>query len=170
MSLDEPPPKDPIAPEPSSPTRPVPPATRVGGKTPTIYSVPRRFDLATLFVVSFAFALLFGACRFFEMRTEVVLVLSGFFALIGVSQAVLFQGKRPRLASLVAGGLINVSLDTLFRLYFYQESPYIAELFFITIFGAILGYVAGCLVGTIFMLAEFCRYAVGRIRNSNCTD
>ena len=124
MSLDEPPPKDPVAPAPVSPTRPVLPATHVSGKTPTIYSVPRRFDLAMLFVVSFAFALMFGACRFFEMRAEVVLVLSGYFALIGVSQAVLFQGKRPRLASLVAGGLINVSLNTSLQPVFLLGSPY----------------------------------------------
>lgn len=169
MSLDEPPPKDPVPPVPLPPTQPIPPATRFAAKPPAIYSVPRRFDLATLFVVSFAFALMFGACRFIGIRPVGVLVLSGSIALIGLSQAVLFQGNRPRLASLVAGGAICLVADSLARLVFLQV-PYLAELFFATASGAILGYLAGCLVGTVFMLAEFCRTAIECTRSSNCKD
>ena len=70
---------------------------------PRLYSVPRRYDLATLFTVTLAYALLFGAMQRSGMPPNVAFDVAGFITLVGIGQALLFKGNAPRLASVVTG-------------------------------------------------------------------
>ena len=52
----------------------------------TVYSVPRQYDLATLFVVSVAFALLFSVLRLLGASPVVFAVVTTFVALVGLGR------------------------------------------------------------------------------------
>lgn len=80
---------------PDNPFGPRPPAK--------VYSVPRRYDLATLMAVTLAYSLLFGVMRFLQAPPALIGVVSLFITLVGLGQALLFRGRHPRAASLVAG-------------------------------------------------------------------
>ena len=71
--------------------------------TATIYSAPRRFDLATIMVVTLAYALLLAGLRLLRMPPSGVLHVAGCITCVGIGQALLFRGKRPRLSSILVG-------------------------------------------------------------------
>src|SRR5262245_22810688 len=68
-----------------------------------VYSVPRRFDLTTMFVILLVFAVLFAAMRALDAHPAAVGVFGLFIGWVGAAQALLFRGKNPRLASVLAG-------------------------------------------------------------------
>ena len=115
-----------------------------------VYSVPRRFDLATMFAVSFAFAVMFGVFRLMQMPAEGTVVISAFIAVVGFSQAMLFKGKRPRLASLLVGAIAYSLAYLIAQAILAARIPSLIELFFMCVLGCLFGYLAGCLVGTVF--------------------
>ena len=135
--------------------------------TRKVYSVPRRYDLATLFAVSLAYAFLFGVMRIFNADPVAVALVAGFVTAVGLSQALLFRGNAPRAASMVAGasywivGLIIYGalrgLDPLLNLVtvIYGAS-------YAVIAGSIAGYFGGVFVGAVFMFADFTRKFVQR--------
>jgi hypothetical protein len=84
----------------------IPPAP-LGAK---VYSAPRRFDLATIFVVTFAYSLLFAAMNVFGFLPMVSLIVGIFITLVGAGQALLFGGHHPRVASVLTGAIANVPL------------------------------------------------------------
>jgi hypothetical protein len=71
------------------------------------YGVPRRFGLGTIFIVTAVFALAFAildaALTSYEFPAEGIPGIVSVVAVIGAGQAFLFQGRRPRLASIVSG-------------------------------------------------------------------
>jgi hypothetical protein len=129
-----------------------------GSEAAKVYSVPRRFDLATIFVVMLAFSLLFGAMKAFQFPAEASASIAGFIAAIGAAQALLFGGRRPRTASLVTGSLIftGILLAT-----WVANGPRMTHwgliLFGATygvIGGGILGYLSGGIVAGVFLIAD----------------
>ena len=84
---------------------------------PPPVGVPRRFGVGSLLAVTAAFAVLLGIVRWLagiwlgetgSAETAAIMAwLIVFFAVVGVSQAVLFGGKKPRLASLLAGAVMG---------------------------------------------------------------
>jgi hypothetical protein len=71
---------------------------------PDAYSVPRRFGLGTLFVITLAFALLVTGMKLLRAHAAVTLGAVGFFALVGGLQMAF--DRAPRQASMIAGGLL----------------------------------------------------------------
>jgi hypothetical protein len=144
-------------------------------RAPTkLYSVPRRFDMATIFVVTFAFSLLFAAMSGLRFPPAASLVIGGFIALVGVGQALLFGGKRPRTASLVVGasiyflGMLTFWLSEGQRMY---PTPAILVMgSYSVIGGAILGYLSGVLIGGVFLVADVVRRKFQRGIPSNEND
>ncbi|MCC6509290.1 MAG: hypothetical protein IT423_09295 [Pirellulaceae bacterium] len=122
------------------------------GPVEKIYSVPRRFDLATLFVVSNAFALLFALLAFIGYDSLTKLLWFAYISGVGVSQAVLYAGRAPRLSSVVSGGVLlailgaPVSEDLDFGSIF---SPLM-----MLIFGLPIGYLSGAVIGGVFLIAD----------------
>ena len=58
----------------------------------TIYSVPRKVDLATLLVITVFYACLFALLNLLRVDFWSFLAIGGFFSFIGISQAILLKG------------------------------------------------------------------------------
>ncbi len=139
-------------------------------KLKAIYSVPRRFDLSTIFVVTLAYSLLFGLMSMASFPPAASVSIGGFITLVAVSQAVLFQGKRPRTASLIVGSLL-FGCAVLAFWFANGQRIYPAGVFVIVggytvAAGTMLGYLSGTIVGGIFLIADKCRNRFSRTRDT----
>jgi hypothetical protein len=140
-----------------------------------LYAVPRRFDLATIFIVTLAYSLMFGVMSLLSFPPIASLLISGFITLVGAGQALLFRGNRPRAASLIIGATLY-SLGTIaVWLYFgqraYPPETLVGFIVFGVIFGAMLGYISGVIVGGVFLLADSMRRFVrSRIRRNDDSE
>jgi hypothetical protein len=133
-------------------------------RAPKIYAAPRRFDLATIFVVTVAYSFLLAGMSLLQFPPVASLIVAGFVTLIGISQAVLFGGHQPRIASLIVG---TVVFSCAILAYWLSGGPrliptsaFLAIGAFVLIGGAILGYLSGTLIGGVFLLADYLRRAV----------
>lgn len=135
------------------------------------YAAPRKFDMATLFVITIVYSCLLGAMTALGWNQFVILGILAYFTMIGVAQAVLFRGNRPRLASLIAGGAIP-PLGVIATVIILNNdvnqinvgSFETGVVFWCSIlFGAILGYVSGAMIGGVFLVADFLRGGRGVI-------
>jgi hypothetical protein len=131
---------------------------------PRLYSAPRRFDLATILVVTAAYSILLGGFSALNAFPVLTIAVATFITLVGFGQALLFGGLKPRLASTVVGVFI-VDLP-LIAFYFFGPSPRIVfNIWWFRIFyavvgagvGAILGYLVGTLIGGVFLVADVIR-------------
>lgn len=131
----------------------------------TIYSVPRRYDLATLFTVTLAYGLLFEVMQLLRMPPVIVLTVAAFSAVVGISQAVLFDGKSPRAASAIGGVVATCAIVVIgYTLAAYRVSnPINCDPFLMILGGALVGYVAGVFIGGVFLVADFARAATRRL-------
>lgn len=132
---------------------------------PKVYSAPRRFDLPTIFVVTTAYSVLFAGTSALDWPAVASACLAGFVTLIGLSQALLFGGKRPREASILSGAAL--SCVAFFAMWVINGARRYATFQFLTagaasiLFGMLLGYLSGALVGGVFLVADVLR---GRFR------
>ena len=130
-----------------------------------IYSAPRVFDVATLFVVTFAYAILFSVLSFSINPKSTILWGGCIVTFIGLCQAILFKGSKPRLASVIGGGLAAFVL--LLCLEQMRRSP--PSVLAVSIIGLCsatvgcgLGYLTGAVVGGVFLIADKLRQRIGR--------
>ncbi len=135
----------------------------------TTYSVPRRFSLATIMVMMAAYGVLLTGLTSLLAPPAAIGGISAFICLIAVSQAVLFGGKRPRLSSCLVGGVLGLAsgIAALVALIEGNGGDYaifargLREVlaatapFVGTAIGIGLGYIAGGLVGGIFLVRTF---------------
>jgi len=133
----------------------------VRSSRPKVYSAPRRFDLATIFVVTTAYAILFAVMVALKLPPAVSWMSAGFITVVGIGQALLFRGLKPRTASILVGGP-TYSIFMLGSFFFFSSrmppaSTFIFVLVSGVISGGVLGYVAGALVGGVFLVADFAR-------------
>ena len=127
---------------------------------PDIFSVSRRFDIATVLVAMFGYAVLFAGLRLIPDFPPAAMGLIGaFFAVIAVGQAVAIRWNSPRAASIVAGAVFWLAV------YFIASATYLdgcaacGLLMAALIFGPITGYLAGTLVGGVFLISHHLREA-----------
>ena len=124
-----------------------------------LHSVPRRFDLVTLLVVTLAYAVLFGALRLMRLGPKDIGQVGGFVTCVGIGQALLFGGKRPRVASMLVGVVCLVGIylasaltaDASLLEFHYLALPVWMS---IAICGAISGYFAGVAIGLVFLVSD----------------
>jgi hypothetical protein len=137
-----------------------------------LYSVPRRYDLATLMAVTFAYSLLFGAMRWWQASPAAIGLVSLFVTLVGLGQALLFRGRSPRAASAVAGvlaflvcGIAAVLMSPYPRTnhVIYWTDTVIGLATGSLCPGTILGYLAGTLVAGVFLVADLFRKLLRRM-------
>ena len=130
--------------------------------TVRLHSVPRRFDLATMMVVTLAYALLFAAFRLIRLPPIAMGVVAGFITCVGIGQALLFGGKKPRISSVLVGAVCTVGI------YVYTALTIDASLLefhveilkiwiMVAIAGSVAGYVAGITVGSVFLASDLVR-------------
>jgi putative addiction module component (TIGR02574 family) len=139
---------------------------------PKIYSAPRRFDLATIFVVMSAYSILFAAMSGLQFPPQASLMVGGFITIVGIGQAVLFGGRKPRLASVVTGlaAFLVGLLVSLFEPRMYARPLILIVMSAWLIVGAAAGYVAGVLVGGVFLVADLLRKAYDRSKKHDQAD
>lgn len=153
--------------EPSDPDRPL--STQRSDAPPSqtldLYSFPRRFDLASMMVVSAAYGLLFASMRFYDAGIPLVSVTGGLFAVVGIGQAVLHKGENPRVASFQVGGVycaLAWLIAGLVRGFSHTDFCFAAG--FGLFFGPVLGYLAGACVGGVFLIADYLRKGAARVK------
>ena len=147
--------------------------TRVAGAK--VYSAPRRFDLATIFVVTTAYCLLFALLSATTWPGVVSLVIAGFITLVGIGQA------RPLRRTAAAQGIDRWSASLLCWILARplplhvamtaggQPTAYSSACFSTSAIdygtlsgGASCGYLAGTLVGGMFLIIDRVRQRFSR--------
>ncbi|MEM9660581.1 MAG: hypothetical protein AAF961_19620 [Planctomycetota bacterium] len=136
--------------------------------TDDIYRVPRCFDLATLLAGMVAFALLFTVMRLLALPAGAFAFFAGLCITVAASQS-LFGDADPRQASLLSGWAYSVVTLLAACLVFggaevNLDSQLPIALTSAVLFGAVLGYVAGVLVGGVFLVADYVRAALRVLR------
>ena len=69
--------------------------------------MPRRFGIATLMILTAAFAVLFSMMKMLDTDPAVFVCISIFVAGIAACQVLMFKGKNPRKASFVGGYIVG---------------------------------------------------------------
>lgn len=125
-----------------------------------LYTAPRRFDLATIFVVTAAYSLMFGGLTALSMPAAVKVIIGGLITVVAAAQALFLRVANPRGVSIVSGALAQSIMLGMLR---FIEPHAFPEPYFIVIViyglfgGAISGYLAGVLVGGVFLVADALR-------------
>jgi hypothetical protein len=121
--------------------------------------VPRRFGVGALLLLVTLFGFVFSMLRALDAHAAVYLGVGGFLIVIALAQMVLFQGKKPRLASFMAGGVycsaLAVGASVVNTAHGYPPRPNF--LFGPFLFGGLLGYFAGCVLAGVFLLLKSLR-------------
>jgi apolipoprotein N-acyltransferase len=126
--------------------------------------VPRRFGVGKLLMMTALFSVLFGILQILMMPPIVFFVLIFFSVGVGAAQAILYQGKQPRRASVLAGAIFGATAAplSLFALMWEHGVPleyevllgFLAASIVGALPGAAFGYVAGCLIAGLFLIKE----------------
>ncbi|MDP6446919.1 MAG: hypothetical protein QGG36_27110 [Pirellulaceae bacterium] len=129
-----------------------------------LYSAPRQFDLATLMVISAAYAMLFGLMRWIGVSPLLMLFVAGGLTLVMIAQAWVLKGRFPRVSSM----LVSMPYWAAVMAYAGISSgsswwPFQAA--FGGVFGVFFGYAGGALVGGVFLVADIARQLMGGKRD-----
>lgn len=135
----------------------------IGGES---YGAPRVFDLFTLMAITLAFAMMFALLRVAEPIlmldiSGVAMCLGTFVTGVAIFQLTLWDGKRPRLASLIGGPFLVLGLTLAVRT--WQIGNVLPELTLTAaisrsypalILGLPAGYLGGAMVAGVFLIAD----------------
>lgn len=130
-----------------------------------LYSVTRRFDLATMLAGMTAFALLFGGMRALSAPPSLIGFVAGLVATVAAAQALLFGGYDPRRASILSGWAycaatpIVLSVLAAWAGQRLDVAPLYIGCTSMTglLLGGVAGYFAGALAAGVFLVSEAIR-------------
>jgi hypothetical protein len=120
----------------------------------------RRFSLAAILAIVFLFAVLFGLLSSLGAPPWVFAGAAAFVTAVGLGQAYVFGGRRPREASLLTGSLCLVLTlaVTVGRMQFLdgeaQSISLVVAVVVAPLLGGGLGYLIGALIGGAFLVAD----------------
>ncbi len=122
--------------------------------------VPRRFGASVMLVIMTMYAVLFAAMQTVQVlvheRDPLLFVMVSIFVTgVGLAQAILYGGRQPRKASILAGIILAAPMAFIALVQRHQtldEPAIIGFLYFISGFGALAGYVAGGAIAGVFLL------------------
>jgi hypothetical protein len=131
-------------------------------RTSELYSAPQRFDLATIFVVTAAYSILFGAMsamnEYFGPITKAAVGV--LVTVVAVAQAFYKDIANPRGVSVVTGAITQTVIMILLEIFaprLLLFPGFIVVILFGVLGGAFSGYLAGVLVGGVFLVADALR-------------
>ena len=119
------------------------------------YGAKRVFDLFTLMAITLAFGLLFGALKALGANPEVFFGVTSYVTFVAIGQMLLFGGKSPRIASLVAGPIALALTSLCFSIWYGRWG--IVEAVCSLPLGVPAGYLAGGMVAGVFLIADALR-------------
>ncbi len=138
-------------------------------RRPSEFGAPRRYGIGTIMIVTLAAAVLLGVFNAFGAPPVLVVVVMVFLVLVGLGQIILYQGVRPRAASVLTGAIV-FPLEYFLIFVFFAVKDHrgwrgVADPVEVIVFGCILlvvgpilgaglGYVAGGLVAGIFLVMD----------------
>jgi hypothetical protein len=141
--------------------------------TSDLYSAPRRFDLATIFVVTAAFSVILGGLSAIDAHPIVMVVVGSLLVIVAATQALFREVMNPRGISIVTGA---IAFTLMCWIIMFSTRHFLSRSFFVNTFifgipgGAFLGYLAGTLVGGIFLVADILRGRFEARAKSNAPD
>ena len=129
------------------------------------YRVPRRYGIGTVLIVIAAFSVMLGVLRLLGAHPILSCIIIGLFVVVAIAQ--LIGPESPRKASMIGGALYVLVVGIVLSV----MSPgggvvVLLALIIATPIGALLGYVAGGLLASIFL----CIDAASKLRNSKASD
>lgn len=124
---------------------------------PHVYSVPRRFDMATLLTVSLAYSILFAILKGMDASWVVFLYLGGLTVAVGVAQALAERSAQVRKASMITGGIYCIAMGGILLAAAPMTSGERVLIAFCLVTGPGIGYLAGALDGGLFLVADMVR-------------
>ena len=121
--------------------------------------VPNRFGVGTLLVISTMYAMLFAAWRLLGGSPQFLVWVTLFFSAVGLGQMLLYKGQQPRKASAVAGACAYSCMFQVYAAYKQLTEHAIPGLSICGLMhsvpaGALLGYLAGSLIASHFLLID----------------
>jgi hypothetical protein len=128
--------------------------------TSELYSAPRRFDLASIFVVTAAYSILLGSLSLMSTPPAVMVVVAGMLGIIAATQAMYQHVANPRGVSIVTGAITFAIVCAIVS---FTTRGVLSGSLFVNAFilglpcGAILGYLMGTVIGGVFLVADMVR-------------
>ncbi len=130
-----------------------------------LYFAPRRFDLFTIMLVTAAYAILLSGMSALGFAPVFMCYVAIFITVVAAGQALLSGLSMPRAVS-VYTGMVAYFVGTLSYTFieprFDLSEAIPAAIVFSLLFGSISGYLAGVLVGGVFLVADLLRQRYGR--------
>jgi hypothetical protein len=126
---------------------------------PDIFSVTRRFDLATVLVAMLGYAILFTVMLLMDAEAWELGVGGSLFAVVAAGQAVAMRWNSPRLASVIAGTAFWFTFAAVAWVNYTDENPCVFVALFLAAaaIGPASGYLVGALVGGVFLISYYLR-------------
>jgi hypothetical protein len=120
-----------------------------------IYTIPNRFGLRALILVTGIFGVVFGVTQSVQAELRVVAPVLSFIVLICLAQILL--GRIPRVASILVGAFVfpmSALIDPLFEGQFVLQPIGWVDLFWLIACGMLAGYMGGVLLAGVFLVAD----------------
>jgi hypothetical protein len=135
-----------------------------------LYFAPRRFDLFTIMLVTAAYAILLSGMSALRLPPFFMCYVAIFVTVVAAGQALLAGLSMPRAVS-VYTGMVAYFVSTLSYTFieprFDLSEAIPTAIVFSLLFGGILGYLAGVLVGGVFLVADLLRQRYGQKDDDN---
>lgn len=126
-------------------------------KQKRLYSAPRRFDLATMLVVTTAYGILFAGMKLLNFPKGGFFLVAGLITVVGVAQSLFHNWRNPRAVSVLAGMTCYAVIAVWDRIEtgFYVQIG--TAVIGAVLSGGMLGYFFGVGVAGVFLLADYLR-------------
>lgn len=139
-----------------------------------LYAASRRFDLATVFVAMAVFSVLMAIMSLVGFGAGTKIYLGVFIVVVGVGQAFLEPHMDARRASMLVGAGFHTLCSTIFWFTLPESVPFATIILVVLInglvLGAAMGYMAGALVGGVYLIADALRGRFGRATSEGANE
>lgn len=149
-----------------------------------LYSAPRSFDIATMLVVTSAFALLFTCMTMLDAPSGTFAYFAGLVTTVGIAQSLYSVRYDPRSVSFVAGTVYHIAVTMLLfvLVLFFEDRGFrsgdamrldlwLCPMFAVAFVSPGIGYLSGALVAGTFLVADYLRSFLGILHlNRNPAD
>ena len=125
--------------------------------------MPRQYGVGTMLIITAIYGVLFALLASVDAPPAAFVVPALFLAGVGLAQMLLFRGKRPREASLLAGSSLCMAgaATGVVMMHVAGERGDGVLLWTVVLtpaLGAVCGYLVGAAIGGPFLVAEWLRH------------